>query len=576
MKYYLSTYLFLILYTFFSIIEILNENIFLISQGKKLNKKLNQSININIKFSKYEICTYLILIYLNILLTIKYCNYNILTIKILGKTIDLVSMYCLNVKYIYIIYIFLNFASVFLKFLKKSVKKIEKEPKIIKTDDKITNNCKKDVNFLNLNGLYQNILITGSIGSGKTFGAINLFTKYFIDNNLSGLILDIKGNYLKTLKNILNYNNKYKIIDISFKSKYNYNPLNKKYMNEYEIANYIRNTLETISDVNNQDSYWLDKVENVLQVFIILIRLNREEINFLKIHELVINVNNVENQIKKIKKRFLKDKLSKEELYKFNFAVNFINSEYKNLDERVMSIIKSEITRMTIPFVSNYETKEKFCTNSNVDFSIDNQIIILSMNIGENKAITKIISAFLKNDFQQYIMKNISNPKTRFFICDEYQEFALKSDAEFLALSREAKCISVLAMQSYTSLKTKLKNEDQTKLLIQNCVNKIWFRQDDNYTIECIIKQLGKHYKTMKSHTYGENARLTIYNPFNNKFNNCNSNLTENITYSKVIQDKYNYNYFSQELKTLEALVLYSDGEKINIIKKDFSKKEEI
>ena len=56
-------------------------------------------------------------------------------------------------------------------------------------------------------GLYQNILITGTIGSGKTSSAMYPFTKQLIDyksydssEKLAMLILDVKGNYYKQVK----------------------------------------------------------------------------------------------------------------------------------------------------------------------------------------------------------------------------------------------------------------------------------------------------------------------------------------------------------------------------------------
>ncbi len=574
MIYYLSTYLFLILYIIFSISDFLNEKIFLNSQGKKLSKKINLQNNFNIKFSKYQISFYLTIILINILITIKFLNYNLLYIKLFNKTIDLVSIYSLNVTYIYIIYIFLNFASVFLKFLKKNQKKCRFLLKLdhIK-DKKLKKGIKPSENFIFLEGLFQNVLITGSIGSGKTYGAINKFTNFFIEKDIPGLILDIKGNYINKLNEIIkDKNKKINILEVSLKNNIKYNPLNKNYMNEYELANYIRNVLEITSEINNNDSYWLDKIENVLQVFIIILRLEKKEINFLSIHELLLDMNKLNEKIIVLKQEFLNNNFTQDEVYKFNYALEYINTEYISLDERVMSIIKSEITRITIPFVSDYRIKEKFCTNSDVNFNLDNQIVILNMNIGENRALVRIISAFLKLDFQKFILKNINSQKIHFFICDEYQEFALKSDAEFLALSREYKCISVLAMQSYTSLKNKLKDEEATQLLIQNCVNKIWFRQDDIYTIDMIIKQIGKINKKKKTHTIGENARTTLYNRASNKFTNYNSNISESYSYSYILEERYNHNFFNQRLKTMEALILYSDGEKIRIIKKDFRK----
>ena len=45
---------------------------------------------------------------------------------------------------------------------------------------------------------------------------------------------------------------------------------------------------------------------------------------------------------------------------------------------------------------------------------------------------------------------------------------------------------------SYSSIRNTLKDEMATNVIIQNLVNKIWFRNDDNYTIQEIIQQLGK------------------------------------------------------------------------------------
>ena len=44
-------------------------------------------------------------------------------------------------------------------------------------------------------------------------------------------------------------------------------------------------------------------------------------------------------------------------------------------------------------------------------------------------------------------------------MCDEYHEYANISDADFFAQSRESKCISIVATQSYSSLLNSLKNE---------------------------------------------------------------------------------------------------------------------
>ena len=68
----------------------------------------------------------------------------------------------------------------------------------------IGNNLDGNPVYINEKGLYQNILITGTIGSGKTSSAMYPFTeqliKYKSDNKkekLGLLILDVIGNYHK-------------------------------------------------------------------------------------------------------------------------------------------------------------------------------------------------------------------------------------------------------------------------------------------------------------------------------------------------------------------------------------------
>ena len=67
-------------------------------------------------------------------------------------------------------------------------------------------------------------------------------------------------------------------------------------------------------------------------------------------------------------------------------------------------------------------------------------------------------------------------------------------------------------MQSYSSLINTLNNEYSAKVIIQNLVNKIWFRNDDNYTIDEIIKQIGKELKRYEVKNISENGNNTRYN----------------------------------------------------------------
>ena len=134
-------------------------------------------------------------------------------------------------------------------------------------------------------------------------------------------------------------------------------------------------------------------------------------------------------------------------------------------------------------------------------------------------------------------------------------------------MSREAKCINIVSTQSYSSLKNTLKDDASVKVIIQNLVNKIWFRTDDIFTIEEAQKQLGKEDKEKISKSVSENAKETKFSYITNTLNSENSNISE--SYSTVIQNDFIYDtkFFTQNLETFSALSFLSDGKKI-IIKK--------
>ena len=192
------------------------------------------------------------------------------------------------------------------------------------------------------------------------------------------------------------------------------------------------------------------------------------------------------------------------------------------------------------------------------------------MNISQYSMLSRIIATYLKLDFQTEIMSFLSKnkQKTTAFICDEYDKFVSKTDSEFFSLSREAKCINIVSTQSYSSLKTTLKDDSFVKVITQNLINKIWFRTDDIFTIEEAQKQLGKEEKEKFSKTISENAKETKFSYITNSLNSENSNISE--TFSTYTQNDYVFesNFFTQNLETFTALTFLSDGNKIYSPKK--------
>ncbi len=170
--------------------------------------------------------------------------------------------------------------------------------------------------YIEENGLYQNFLITGTIGSGKTSSAMYPFTKQLISynfelnninssSNIGMLILDVKGNFYKQVKYYCNlYGRDDDLIIIELGGYYKYNPLHKPNLKASVLANRLK-TILTLFSTNNSDSYWLDKAEQVLTEAIKLCRLyNNGYVNFIELHKLISSYDYFNEKIKILRKLF--------------------------------------------------------------------------------------------------------------------------------------------------------------------------------------------------------------------------------------------------------------------------------
>ena len=430
------------------------------------------------------------------------------------------------------------------------------------------------------NGLYQNFLITGTIGSGKTSSAMYPFTNQLLEFNSNNknkkigmLILDVKGNFYNQLKEFTEkYNLSNDLIIIKLNSNIYYNPLHKPNLKPQVLANRLK-TILTLFSENNSESYWLDKAEQILTECIKLCRLyNNGYVTFFEIHKLITIPEYYKQKILILREKFILSEFSENDIYELNSSLDFFQKEFENLDSRTKGILISEITRITNTFISDFDVMSTFCSpKEKLNFTgfdeviLKGKIVVLNMNISEYNLLSKIIAAYLKLDFQTEVMYNLAKNsiRTTAFICDEYDKYATKTDCDFFSLSREAKCINIVSTQSYSSLKSTLKDEASVKVIIQNLINKIWFRTDDIFTIEEAQKQIGKEEKEKISKSISENAKETKFSYITNTLNSDSSNISE--TFSTYMQNEYLYetNFFTQNLETFTALTFLSDGTRI-------------
>jgi len=289
------------------------------------------------------------------------------------------------------------------------------------------------------------------------------------------------------------------------------------------------------------------------------------------------------SKISLMRSKFISGKLSTSDVHDLLSSIEFFEKEFNSLDTRTSSILKSEITRITGAFISDYDILNTFSPQKQdlnffgfEEMIEKGKIVVLNMNIAEYRNLSKIIAAYLKLDFQTEVMarlaKNNPNMRSVCFISDEYHEYVTDTDADFFSQSREAKCINIVATQSYTSLLNSINNQYTVKVIIQNLINKFWFRTDDTFTIEDAQKQLGKEEKWKYSKSISESSKDPKFSSLSSIFSYDKPNFSESLNEYSQFDFIFDTNFFTQKLDTFSCLTFLSTGtsivppQKINLI----------
>jgi len=147
------------------------------------------------------------------------------------------------------------------------------------------------------------------------------------------------------------------------------------------------------------------------------------------------------------------------------------------------------------------------------------KVVGLNFPVALNPALAKTIGTMMKIDYQRAMLLRIprmdAEPEKHYrasvFICDEYQNFATvggdnpTGDERYLSLSRQPKCIPIVATQSVASLKDALPNEG-VKTLLQAFRNKVFLTTSDPETARYASELCGKEDRTRIGYTLSETS----------------------------------------------------------------------
>jgi hypothetical protein len=200
------------------------------------------------------------------------------------------------------------------------------------------------------------------------------------------------------------------------------------------------------------------------------------------------------------------------------------------------------------------------------------KVVGLKFPVALNPALAKTIGTMMKVDYQRAVMLRIPRmaaEPTRYFrptvfICDEYQNFATvggdnpTGDERFLSISRQPKCIPIVATQSISSLTEALPNEG-VKTLLQAFRTKVFLATADPDTARFASELCGKADKTRISYTVSESSSNANVGWLSGRTASSKGSVSASKQYQKRLEPLFEESVFLH-LKNAQAVILAYDG----------------
>ena len=159
------------------------------------------------------------------------------------------------------------------------------------------------------------------------------------------------------------------------------------------------------------------------------------------------------------------------------------------------------------------------------------KVLALNMPAGSNPALARAIGVMLKNAWLQALLrrpkKMKEEPSVYFrpavFICDEYQAFASvgeddpTGDEKSFALTRQCRCIPIVATQSISSLRAVLGSSEAWRALLQTLRTRIFLSLSDDASAKIASELCGQVAKIKGSYTISETSKRADVSPLSGR-----------------------------------------------------------
>jgi hypothetical protein len=264
--------------------------------------------------------------------------------------------------------------------------------------------------------------------------------------------------------------------------------------------------------------------------------------------------------------------------------------DWSNIDKKLQSSVVEGISVFLSLFDDNPPVKRLFCPPAEMyepgpatvrgkralppmrDLLEQGKVVALDFPAGENPGLARAVAVMLKMDFQRAMLNRIARmaaePDKQWrpvvFVCDEYQQMATvtehepNGDDQFFSLSRQAKCIPIVATQSISSLRSMLPGESW-RTLLQTFRTKIFLTQSDDFSARIASDLCGQENVWKVNYNISESGHDSKVSYLTGKPLANKAHISTSKTYSQQRDFRFDTKTFT-ELKNAQSITLAYDG----------------
>lgn len=200
------------------------------------------------------------------------------------------------------------------------------------------------------------------------------------------------------------------------------------------------------------------------------------------------------------------------------------------------------------------------------------KVVALNFPTSANPSLSRMIGTLMKVEFQRAVLCRIPKMESAaedsfrqvLFLCDEYHSFATAGEADptgdekFFALSRQARCIPIVATQSISSLRSALSGETW-RTLLQTFRTKIFLTLSDDFSARVASDLCGRDEQLKLSYNFSESGQDARVSLLSGRTTAHKASISASKSYSVQRDNVFEARVFT-ELRNAQAIVLAYDG----------------